>query len=419
MKTATVIVTFVALAVRAWGQSCTTPTPVFTPKNIPPGETQPLELHGFVRTQLSVSSFAMVSSIYGASGYPWEDCREQVYTRITGSGTFLAISVPTKSSTDYLIRETGLNSQQAPYIINTWSMENANTQPPITGQRPLLDWDHEAIRLPNGWTAMFGHEEMLVTNANQCPTADFPTNYCDVMGAKLVVMDNAGTVEWVWDSFDSAQFPYFNRRAVLGETCTPSPDACPITLAKIAQDWLHANSIWYDPVDGNLVLNLRNQNWTIKVAYENGTGDGHVIWRLGKDGDFTMIPTSVSDPWEDHPHDVTSPETGVYSMFDNGDGRYAKNPSATSRGLVYVIDEAELEVIGIHVYPLPIYSGGNGSAQLLTNGNWMFMAGYPVNSQAQVYSEEFEFAPDTTTPLWTEQLPQQYRMTRLSSLFQY
>jgi hypothetical protein len=106
-------------------------------------------------------------------------------------------------------------------------------------------------------------------------------------------------------------------------------------------------------------------------------------------------------------------------MFDNGNGRHAASSSAVSRGLVYVINEAKLEVVGIQVYPLKIFSPGNGSAQLLTNGNWMFMAGYPSDANGHVYSAEFEFAPNTTTPLWFEELPQQYRVTRLSSLFHY
>jgi hypothetical protein len=231
-------------------------------------------------------------------------------------------------------------------------------------------------------------------------------------------MDATGNVKWVWDSYNAAQFPYLSRRAVLGETCTPAPDACPITLAPIAQDWLHANSLWYDPVDGNLVISMRNQDWIVKVAYQNGAGNGSVIWRLGPEGDFTMEVTAVPDPWNDHQHDVTSPSTGMYSMFDNGNGRHAAN-GGQSRGLVYVINEAKLEVVGIQVYPLHLFSPGNGSAQLLTNGNWMFMACYPSDAAGHVYSEEFEFVPNATTPVWMEQLPQQYRMTRLSSLFHY
>jgi hypothetical protein len=416
MKGIKTLVSFMTLAACSWGQTCSAPTPVFTPPTIPTGETQPLELHGFVRTALTIPSVVIATDIYGAAGYPWKDCKELVFTRITETDTFLAISTPTGG--DYLIYETGLSPTQTPTIVNQWSMKAANSQAPITSQQPLLDWDHEAIRLPNGWTAIIGHEELMVTSATQCPTAQFPTNYCDVMGAKVVVMDATGNVKWVWDSYNPAQFPYLSRRAVLGETCTPEPDACPITLAPIAQDWLHANSLWYDPVDGNLVISMRNQDWIVKVAYQNGAGDGSVVWRLGNEGDFTMEVTTVPDPWNDHQHDVTSPSTGIYSMFDNGNGRHEAN-GGQSRGLVYVINEAKLEVVGIQVYPLHLFSPGNGSAQLLTNGNWMFMAGYPSTASGHVYSEEFEFVPNATTPVWMEQLPQQYRMTRLSSLFHY
>ena len=415
MKGIKTIISFMTLAACSWGQTCSAPTPVFTPPTIPTGETQPLELNGFVRTALTIPSVVMATDIYGATGYPWKDCKELVFTRITETDTFLAISTPTGG--DYLIYETGLTAKQTPTIVNQWSMKAANLQTPITGQQPLLDWDHEAIRLPNGWTAIIGHEELMVTSTTQCPTAQFPTNYCDVMGAKVVVMDATGNVKWVWDSYNAAQFPYLSRRAVLGETCTPEPDACPITLAPIAQDWLHANSLWYDPVDGNLVISMRNQDWIVKVAYQNGAGNGSVIWRLGPQGDFTMLRTSVPYPWEDHPHDVTSPIPGEYSMFDNGNGRYAQS-GALSRGLVYQIDEAAHEVTGIQVYPVNVYSEGGGSAQLLTNGNWMFLAGRPQDA-AGVYSEEFEFAPNASTPLWTETLPQQYRLIRLSSLFYY
>ena len=414
MKSLKIIVSFVALAVRAWGHSCSAPTPVFNPAVIPAGETQPLELNGYQLTSLPSETLAIASSIYGASGFPWIDCRVLTLTRITGAGTFLGMA---PAGSDYLVIETGLTVGRVPTVVNQWSMQAANLQPRIAGQQPLLDWNHEAIRLPNGWTAIIGHEEMMVTSATQCPTAQFPTNHCDVLGDKIVVMDPAGTVQWVWDSFNAAQFPYIDRRAVLGETCSPSPDGCPITLTSTAQDWLHANSLWYDPADGNLVINLRNQNWIVKVAYQNGAGNGSVVWRLGNQGDFTMIKTGLADPWEDHPHDVTSPNPGVYSMFDNGNGRYASSHSQ-SRGLVYEIDETARQVTGVRVYPLHVYSPSSGSAQLLANGNWVFLAGRSENASG-VYSEQFEFAPNALVPLWTETLPEQYRVIRLSSLFSY
>ena len=85
-------------------------------------------------------------------------------------------------------------------------------------------------------------------------------------------------------------------------------------------------------------------------------------------------------------------------MFDNGNGRHASG--GLSRGLVYQIDEAALTVTGVDAYPLGVYSPGAGSAQLLTEGNWMFMAGRPQDASG-IYSEEFEFASNTTVPLWT------------------
>lgn len=425
MKNVIAIVSFLILAVCAWGQTCSAPTPVFSPPVIPAGETQPIELNGFQtlpggygpnQSEPALQNFAMASSIYGASGFPWVDCTALIFTTITGTGTFLGINANSNEG-GYVLYEIGLTAGQDPTVVNQWSMNAANVQPPISGQQPLIDWDHEAIRLPNGWTAVIGHEEMMVTSTTQCPTAQFPTNYCDVLGDKIVVMDTAGTVEWVWDSFNASQFPYLSRRAILGETCTASDagGTCPITLATVAQDWLHANSLWYDPADGNIVINLRNQDWIVKVAYQNGAGNGSVVWRLGNEGDFTTEVTNQQFPWEDHPHDITSPSPGVYCMFDNGNGRHASN-EALSRGLVYTINESAREVTAMQVYPLGVYSPGSGAAQLLANGNWMFMAGRPQNPSG-IYSEQFEFAPSGSVPLWTETLPQQYRETRLSGLF--
>ena len=48
--------------------------------------------------------------------------------------------------------------------------------------------------------------------------------------------------------------------------------------------------------DGNLLYSARHQDWLIKIDYANGAGSGRVIWRLGKDGDFTMRSDDPS-PW--------------------------------------------------------------------------------------------------------------------------
>ena len=89
-------------------------------------------------------------------------------------------------------------------------------------------------------------------------------------GDMVIVLDQNFQVAWVWDPF---KWLDTNRLGTVGE----GPG-----------DWLHANSIAWSPADGNLIVSLRSQDWVIKIDYDNGTGDGHVVWRLGQGGDFTI-----------------------------------------------------------------------------------------------------------------------------------
>jgi hypothetical protein len=47
----------------------------------------------------------------------------------------------------------------------------------------------------------------------------------------------------------------------------------------------------WSPDDGNLILSVRHQDWVIKIDYRGGSGDGHMIWRLGQNGDFAVGST--------------------------------------------------------------------------------------------------------------------------------
>ena len=93
------------------------------------------------------------------------------------------------------------------------------------------------------------------------------------IGNMVIVLDQNFQPTWVWNSF---RWLNTNR---LG-TDHPVPT-----------DWLHANSVSWSPADGNLVVSLRTQDWAIKIAYDNGTGDGHVVWRLGEGAISADPPT--------------------------------------------------------------------------------------------------------------------------------
>src|SRR6266571_9222476 len=95
----------------------------------------------------------------------------------------------------------------------------------------------------------------------------------DVIGDMIIVFDPSLNVVWTWDTFDHLDV---RRAAVLS---LHAGSCAPHYLALDANDWTHGNSLQQTP-DGNLLYSSRHQDWLIKVNYNNGEGDGQVIWRL-------------------------------------------------------------------------------------------------------------------------------------------
>ena len=172
-------------------------------------------------------------------------------------------------------------------------------------------------------------------------------------GDMVIVLDQNFQVAWVWDPFNCLNT---HRLPTLGEG--PS-------------DWMHANSIAWSPADGNLVVSLRNLDWVIKIDYANGTGDGHVIWRLGQGGDFRINSTDPS-PWFSHQHDVTYINDTTLVLFDNGNTRRSKNRRADSRGQELVLDEKTRVATLVVNADLGNYASYTGGAQMLPSGNLNF-----------------------------------------------
>ena len=52
-------------------------------------------------------------------------------------------------------------------------------------------------------------------------------------------------------------------------------------LTSPANDWLHANTIQYEP-DGSLMISLRHQDWLIDIDDANGTGTGNILWIMDR-----------------------------------------------------------------------------------------------------------------------------------------
>jgi hypothetical protein len=224
------------------------------------------------------------------------------------------------------------------------NIDAINAQLAALGQSSIIDINHDAQRLPNGDTAV------LATSPRTIKIRGRSTPY---NGDMVLVLDRDFQVSWVWDPFQ-----WLNPRRLP-------------TLGERPSNWTHANSVAWSPADGNLLVSLRSQDWAIKINYANGTGDGHVIWRLGPGGDFQINSTDRS-PWFSHQHDVRYINNTTLVLFDNGNTRQARNPRAHSRGQELILDEATGVATLVVNADLGSYAPFTGSAQKLPNGNLVF-----------------------------------------------
>ena len=174
----------------------------------------------------------------------------------------------------------------------------------------------------------------------------------------VLVLDPDFQVKWAWDAFDHLDV---NRGPVLGEVTLPgSPEPTAVVPLLPAVDWLHVNAVALSPADGNLILSVRHQDWVIKIDYRNGAGDGHVVWRLGQGGDFT-VNSADPNPWFSHQHNAHYIDDHTLILFDNGNTRRATDPTANSRGQVWTLDETSMTATPVLNADLGNYSFRLGS----------------------------------------------------------
>ncbi len=267
---------------------------------------------------------------------------------------------------------------------------------------------HDVIALPNGhWIALFNVNEPCTAIPN---CSGLGTILGDVLVDLAPQSDGSFLPGWYWSSFDHLDI---NR----------APQGYP--------DWTHSNAILYSADDGNLLLSIRHQSWIIKIDYENGNGNGGVLWHLGYQGDFTL--KAGSDPWDwfymQHgPSFTTTNSSGQFGLavFDNGDNRPQGNPNPPacfiptclySRGVSFQLDETAKTATIITDYRPNEYVFWGGDAQQLANGNLEsdFNVGNPSG-----FSDIFEVTPGSNPQLvWRLRTANAaaYRGFRLPSLY--
>jgi hypothetical protein len=312
-------------------------------------------------------------------------------TRPVAGGTFLILGSIGRA--DDILAEVDL----AGNTLRQTDRLRINAQLTAIGLENIIAIHHDAVRLPNGQTLIIGMLQHSTSGGGA------------ILGDMIIALDSNFQVIWTWNAFDHLSTA---RGPVLGETCfdnyltfCPSP-----TLSAV--DWLHSNSLAYTQ-DHNLLLSMRDQDWVIKIDYQDGSGPGDIIWTLGAGGDFSLQSTDAW-PWFSHQHDVEWLGSNQITLFDNGNTRCVFESPCNSRGQVLQLDETNHVARLIFNQDLGVYASSLGSAQILSNGDYGFGAGYIVPG---VTSAMPEYVPNGTLDYNIQVNASEYRMFRMPSLY--
>jgi arylsulfate sulfotransferase len=271
---------------------------------------------------------------------------------------------------------------------------------------------HDILELPNGHYILLVN--YFVTFANQ---PGLPPG-TQVLGDALIDWDpKAGAPVWTWSTFD-----HLNPSRVL------------YGISNGVADWTHSNALAYSPDDGELLLSMRNQDWIIKINYDNGAGDGSILWRFGYQGDFTLPSAEAPIDWNYGQHyiSIVSPNSsGVFSLmfFDNGNNRLvdANNDVCDTTGTVNCFSDVPIFQVNEYTktaqlqwdYNLsPAYSICCGDALMLPNGDIEYDVAY--NVQTPGLSDVQEVTQEQSPQLvWQMNIQGQlaYRAFRIPSLY--
>lgn len=294
-------------------------------------------------------------------------------TRVLPGGRFLALvdgsnSVNATTSHQLLremdlagniVRETNIGA-----VAEQLASRGIHSDCRIGGKECVSGFHHEAIRLPNGHTlAIAGLERMLPkkTQGSKKPV--------DVLGDLVVDLDEDFQVAGVWNAFDHLDI---KRKSLQDGKCQTGGGGCPaVLLAPEANGWLHSNSLNYIPSSGNLLISVPEQNWVVKVDWQDGKGSGKVLWRFGKDGDF-KAESSDKNPWFTGAHDVGYEPAGsnILTVLSDGDKEMGVHAQA------WKLDEEKLIASPVYNAALGVHTRCCGSMQTLKEGGYSAVAGW-------------------------------------------
>jgi hypothetical protein len=273
--------------------------------------------------------------------------------KLLPNGHFLInFSAPAPDGANSVLQEVDLSGTVI-WQMAAADLNNALTAATCTGCNiTVLGTHHDFVMLPNGHL-------IVIASVNNTQVVPGTT----VTGDVVIDLDQNHKPAWIWHAFNHLDV---NRR----------PMGFP--------DWTHANAVVYSPDDGNLIISMRHQNWLIKIDYANGIGTGDILWKLGYQGDFTLVGGTDPTDWfyaQHGPSFTSTNTTGKFSLavFDNGNDRYfpsgqvqcAFTGSSTCYSTVPLLDLDETAKTATLTFnpTAPTFSFFGGNEAVLKDGN--------------------------------------------------
>jgi arylsulfate sulfotransferase len=273
-------------------------------------------------------------------------------------------------------------------VINKISTAQVNSSLAGVASFKVASFHHDILVLPNGHYILLADYSKTFNNTPGLPNGTI------VAGDALVEWDpiqNAAL--WTWSTFDHLD-----------------PTRIPYGIANGVADWTHGNAVIYSPDDGNIILSLRNQNWILKINYQNGTGDGSILWKLGYQGSFTLPAGQAPKEWnygQHFPTIVSQNSSGLFSLmfFNNGNARLldSDNDPCGTIGIgncyssvpVLQLNESSMTASVLSEVNLaPAYSICCGDALFLPNGNLEYDVAFDIGTPG--FSHIQEVTPGAT-----------------------
>ncbi|MDB5097133.1 MAG: hypothetical protein JWM80_1554 [Cyanobacteria bacterium RYN_339] len=202
---------------------------------------------------------------------------------------------------------------------------------------------HEFVYLDDDHYIVTACAAKTVTNVPS--QAGAPSN----VAAAIIQEVQGGQVVFEWDS---TQYPEFYANASDGNEYTNATVPC--------ADYMHLNSVYIDPNDGNLIVSFRHQDQVVKLDRKSGA----ILWRLGgKNGDFPLADAQKFS----HQHFARQNADATLTLFDNG------NALGASRLQSFKLDEAAKAVTAYDAFaPESRYSVAMGDVQKLDASTFFF-----------------------------------------------